>query len=241
MTTIIHSENIDWEVSENAAKKKRQAFLLVMAISGWVLFIIALAALIMAYPFMRPYPVTIKVDRLTGTTETVIGYDIPKKGSRDFELLAKADLIEHVRCRVGFTRGEAQRCYERVMAQSVGTLKGEWDNYYHTDKNPNAPLKIYGAADQILLSKPSVTFIPTNNEGEYVAQVRFDRITKINSVAPTIRRMNATFTFKYSKLNIPENVDLQPLNPLGFAVINYRTEAEGSEQPYFAPALGAQQ
>ncbi len=235
MTQIFYSEHIDWDVSQAAKREKALSVWRWVAISGWtVAFLSAAAVTLVVLTFSQPQPVTVKVDRLTGTTEVVMGIELPKPGTQDFENLSKANLIEHVRCRVGFTRGEAQVCFDRVMAQSSPALKGEWNAFFNPSKNPNAPLKLYSAADQIKVTKPTVSFLPTNNKDEFLAVVRFDRETRLTSTPYSTRRMNATITFKYDRINIPNSTDMLWLNPIGFSVLNFRADFEGAEQPLTA-------
>lgn len=232
MATKLFPENVDFDVSQTAKRDKSLSNWRVSALAGWATSALAAVAIFVIFIFfMRPNIVIVKVDRQTGVTETVVGYEAPKPGSKDFENLAKNNLIEHVRCRVGFTRGEAQSCYDRVTYQSAGSLKGEWDNSFNPEKNPNAPLNIYGAADQIRITKPSVSFFPTNKDGEIVATVRFDREMRLSTSAATTRRMNATISFRYDRDNIPTKASDVWINPLGFSVLNFRTDTETAEQP----------
>lgn len=232
MAETFFPDNVEFDVSETRKLLKSRDVWRISSIAGWATAGLGAIAMFTSHIFTEPpNPVTVKVDRFTGTTETVVGYDIPKSSSKDFELMARANLIEYVRCRVGFTRGEAQTCYDRVTYQSSGPLKAEWDSIFNPDKNPNAPLKLYAAADQIRVSNASVSFLPTNNANEVVGVVRFDREMRLQTAAPTTRRMNATITFKYDKNAIPEKNDAIYLNPLGFSVLNWRTDLEGSEKP----------
>lgn len=232
MALILKPENIDFDVSQNEKRDKSLRNWRLVGISGWAVVGLACVSIFALFAFfLKPIPVIIKVDRLTGAVETEIGYQAPKPGTKDFEGLAKANLIEYVRCRAGFTRGEAQICYERVTYQSAGTLKGEWNNSFNPDKNPNAPLNIYSAADQIRVVKPSVSFFPTNKDGEVVASIRFDKETRLTTAEATTRRMVATVTFKYERDAMPTKESDIWLNPLGFSVLNYRVDTETAEMP----------
>lgn len=232
MTLTLKPENIDFDASQNEKRDKSLKNWRIVGITGWATVGLACIAIFVLFAFfLKPIPVIVKVDRLTGAVETEVGFTPPKPGSKEAEALARSHLIEYVRCRAGFSRGEAQICYQRVGFQSAGSLKGEWNNFYNPEKNPNAPLKIYGAADQIRIVKPSVSFFPTNKDGDVVANVRFDKETRLTTSEYTTKRMIATITYRYDPAAAPSKTEESWLNPLGFSVLNYRVDAETGDMP----------
>ena len=85
--------------------------------------------------------------------------------------------------------------------------------------NKNAPSNVYGDKGFVSISIRTISFLsPT------VAQVRFTKIITFGQNTPIAQNWNAILTFRYT--TAPEHEKDRNLNPLGFQVVNYRSDPE---------------
>ena len=85
--------------------------------------------------------------------------------------------------------------------------------------NRNAPSNIYGDKGYVSIAIRTISFLsPT------VAQVRYSKIITFGQNTPVAQNWNAIMTFKYT--TAPEHEKDRTLNPLGFQVVNYRSDPE---------------
>jgi type IV secretion system protein VirB8 len=85
--------------------------------------------------------------------------------------------------------------------------------------NKNAPSNVYGDGGYVSISIRSISYLsPT------VAQVRFSKIITMGQNTPVAQNWNAILTFKYT--TAPEHEKDRVINPLGFQVVNYRSDPE---------------
>lgn len=226
------AEAADWE-KHNAAKADRQLKLLKLwAVSATV---VAVATTISVAPLMHFQHLQVAVmvfDKLTRTyymqNDAVLHDDDP-----DWQIRAESDLARYVKAREGFTRGEADQNYKTVWLMDSQDLRASWDQYYRPDLNPKgAPLSFMRASDAWTLKDYSFSFIPSSEPDVHVAQVRYTYIKKVGMTPPTQQRMVSTVSFKYTKENLPNNVDDRMLNPVGFMATNYHRDDDGPVQPY---------
>ena len=85
--------------------------------------------------------------------------------------------------------------------------------------NKNAPSNIYSDKGYVSIAIRSISFLsPT------VAQVRYTKIINFGQNTPVAQNWNAIMTFKYT--TAPEHEKDRNINPLGFQVVNYRSDPE---------------
>ena len=85
--------------------------------------------------------------------------------------------------------------------------------------NKNAPSNIYGDKGFVSISIRTISFLsPT------VAQVRYTKIITFGQNTPIAQNWNAIMTFRYT--TAPEHEKDRNINPLGFQVVNYRSDPE---------------
>ena len=85
--------------------------------------------------------------------------------------------------------------------------------------NSNAPSNIYGDKGFVSIAIRTISFLsPT------VAQVRYTKIITMGQNTPVAQNWNAIMTFKFT--TAPEHEKDRNLNPLGFQVVNYRSDPE---------------
>ncbi|HDR9474416.1 VirB8 family type IV secretion system protein [Burkholderia multivorans] len=224
----VYAESRTFEEHHAEKTARKEKLLTFGTISGWGIAILVTLSAAPLLHFQHVVATAIVVDRVTGDYK--IERDsmaVVTPGSPEFNQRAISDLGRFVKAREGFSRAEADGNYKTVWLMSSPELRGQWDAYYKPDLNKQSPLNIMGAGDLKLLQNFSYSFLPTSEPGAHVAQVRYDLITQIGQLPPTSQRMVSTVTFKYSKDNVPTDMDDYTLNAFGFEVVNYHADVDG--------------
>lgn len=175
------------------------------------------AAVAMLAPLKTVEPYVIRVDRSTGETQVVTALKGAQPRSYD-EAVNRYFIAQYVRLREGWLNDAARENAYTVMLMSD---QAEGSRYLSgvESNNKNAPSHVYGDKGFVSIAIRSISFLsPT------VAQVRFTKIITMGQSAPIAQNWNAILTFKYT--SAPETEKDRNLNPLGFQVVNYRSDPE---------------
>ena len=206
-----------WEYDRFRAAARREKLAWTIAAVSALLAVVAVFALAMLTPLKTVQPYVIRVDRSSGETEIVTAL----KGSqpRTYEDAVNRYFIsQYVRLREGWLNNAARENAYTIMLMSD---QGEAQRYLAgvQSSNRTAPSNIYGDKGCVSISIRTISFLsPT------VAQVRYTKVITYGQSAPTAQNWNAILTFKYT--TAPELEKDRNLNPLGFQVVNYRSDPE---------------
>lgn len=199
----------------SSVQSKRLAWF--VASGACAVAVVAVAAVAMLAPLKTVVPYVIRVDRSTGETEIVTALKGPQPRTYD-DAVNRYFLAQYVRLREGWLNDAARENAYAVMLMSE---KGEQGRYLDgvQSSNKNAPSNIYGEKGFVSIAVRSISYLsPT------VAQVRFSKIVAQGANSPVAQNWNAIVTFKYT--TAPEMEKDRIINPLGFQVVNYRSDPE---------------
>ncbi|GAA0674973.1 type IV secretion system protein VirB8 [Sphingomonas insulae] len=206
-----------WEYDRMRAAIQSRRIAWGVAAGATVLAVVAVFALAMLTPLKTVQPYVIRVDRTSGETEIVTALKGPQPRTYD-EAVNRYFISQYVRLREGWLNDAARENAYSVMlmsdqAEASRYLAGVQSN------NRNAPSNIYGDKGYVSIAIRTISFLsPT------VAQVRYTKIITFGQNAPVAQNWNAILTFKYT--TAPEHEKDRNLNPLGFQVVNYRSDPE---------------
>jgi type IV secretion system protein VirB8 len=206
-----------WEYDRMRAAIQSRRIAWGVAAGATVLAVVAVFALAMLTPLKTVQPYVIRVDRTSGETEIVTALKGPQPRTYD-EAVNRYFISQYVRLREGWLNDAARENAYSVMlmsdqAEASRYLAGVQSN------NRNAPSNIYGDKGFVSIAIRTISFLsPT------VAQVRYTKIITFGQNAPVAQNWNAILTFKYT--TAPEHEKDRNLNPLGFQVVNYRSDPE---------------
>lgn len=201
MRDAIQSKRLAWSVAGGAC----------------ALAVASVAAVAMLTPLKTVQPYVIRVDKTSGETEIVTALKGPQPRTYD-DAVNRYFISQYVRLREGWLNDAARENAYAVMLMSD---QAEASRYLGNvqSSNRNAPSNIYGGKGFVSIAIRTISFLsPT------VAQVRFTKIITFGQSAPVAQNWNAILTFKYT--TAPEHEKDRNINPLGFQVVNYRSDPE---------------
>jgi type IV secretion system protein VirB8 len=201
MRSAIQSRRLAWGVATGAC----------------ALAVVSVGAVAMLAPLKTVQPYVIKVDRSSGETQIVTALKGPQQRTYE-EAVNRYFISQYVRLREGWLNNAARENAYAVMLMSEQAEGARYLNGVESN-NKNAPSNIYGERGFVSISIRTISFLsPT------VAQVRFTKIITFGQNAPVAQNWNAILTFKFTAA--PESEKDRNINPLGFQVVNYRSDPE---------------
>lgn len=201
MRAAIQSKRIAWGIAGGAC----------------ALAVASVAAVAMLTPLKTVQPYVIRVDKASGETEIVTALKGPQPRTYE-ESVNRYFISQYVRLREGWLNDAARENAYTVMLMSDPAEGARYLGSVETN-NKNAPSNIYGDKGYVSIAIRTISFLsPT------VAQVRFSKIITFGQNTPIAQNWNAILTFKYTAA--PEHEKDRNLNPLGFQVMNYRSDPE---------------
>jgi type IV secretion system protein VirB8 len=182
--------------------------------------LVALIALTMLTPLKSVEPFLIRVDNTTGAVDPVplfAGHEnLPEVVSRYF-------LTHYVLTCERYNPASAEQDYSECGAFHNARRNQEWYAMWNR-ANPNSPLNQYRDGSTVSAQIQSISFLEAA-VGSGLAQVRFIRAVRHGSgSAELITHWIATIQFSYAEP--PSDPRTRAWNPLGFRVLDYRTEPE---------------
>ncbi|MBW9064613.1 virB8 family protein [Rhizobium herbae] len=166
-------------------------------------------------PLKTVEPFVIRVDNSTGIVDVVSALT-STAGTYD-EAVTKYFAAKYVRAREGYVWSEAEENFRSIALLSTQAEQTRFAALYR-GSNPESPQNIYGRGATAKVNIASISLINRN-----VVSVRYMRtITRGDDVRTT--HLVATLTFTYA--NVPMSSTDRLVNPLGFAVSEYRADPE---------------
>ena len=187
-----------------------------VAIIASVLAGISIFAVAALTPLKTVEPFVVRVDNSTGIVDVVSALTTTA-GSYD-EAVTKYFAAKYVRAREGYVWSEAEENFRTIALLSTQPEQARFAALYRGG-NPESPQNIYGRSASARINIASISLINSK-----VVSVRYKRtVTRGEEVRTT--HWVATLTFSY--VNAPMSSTDRLVNPLGFAVSEYRADPEG--------------
>ncbi|MFC3162888.1 virB8 family protein [Ciceribacter thiooxidans] len=166
-------------------------------------------------PLKTVEPFVVRVDNSTGIVDVVSALT-STAGTYD-EAVTKYFAAKYVRAREGYVWSESEENFRTVALLSTQPEQTRFSVFYR-GSNPESPQNTYGRGATVRVGIASISLINPN-----VVSVRYMRtITRGDDVRTT--HWVATLTFAY--VNAPMSSTDRLVNPLGFAVSEYRADPE---------------
>ncbi|RCS22849.1 virB8 family protein [Phyllobacterium salinisoli] len=166
-------------------------------------------------PLKTVEPFVVRVDKSTGIVDVVSALT-STVGTYD-EAVTKYFAARYVRAREGYVWSEAEENFRTVALLSTQPEQARFSALYR-GSNPESPQNTFGRSATVRISIASISLI-----NPHVVSVRYMRtITRGEEVRTT--HWVAMLTFAY--VNAPISSTDRLVNPLGFAVSEYRADPE---------------
>ncbi len=206
-----------WEYDRMRAAIQSKRLAWGVAAGACTLAVASVAAVAMLSPLKTVEPYVIRVDKSSGETQVVTALKEPQPRTYE-DAVNRYFISQYVRLREGWLNDAARENAYTVMLASDQAESGRYLNSVQAN-NKNAPSNIYGDKGFVSISIRTISFLsPT------VAQVRFTKIITFGQNTPIAQNWNAILTFRYT--TAPEHEKDRNINPLGFQVVNYRSDPE---------------
>lgn len=166
-------------------------------------------------PLKTVEPFVVRVDNSTGIVDVVSALT-STAGTYD-EAVTKYFAAKYVRAREGYVWSEAEENFRTIALLSTQAEQTRFAAVYR-GSNPESPQNAYGRGATAKINIASISLINQN-----VVSVRYMRtIIRGDDVRTT--HWVASLTFSYA--NVPMSSTDRLVNPLGFAVSEYRADPE---------------
>ena len=209
-------ETRSWETDKviELTKSRRTAWWVASVAGG--LSIMSVTAVVLLTPLKTTEPFVVRVDNSTGIVDVV---KTLKTGETNYDEAVNKYFVQlYVRHREGFNKETAAENYYSVGILSSANEQQKYQDFF-TPKNARSPLNVFGQYAKVRISVKGVSFVKSN-----VALVRYSREIERNGESPEVSHWAATVTFKY--LGTPMAEKDRAFNPLGFQVVDYRSDPE---------------
>ncbi len=210
------NETRTWETDKviQADKSRRMAWRI--ATLSLILAALSVAAVVMLTPLKRVDPFVIRVDNSTGIVDVV--NTLSNARTNYDEAVNKYFIQKYVRAREGYNKEFAEQSYAEVGLLSSPPEQQRYHDFF-SPRNPQSPLNLYRDQVKVRISIKSVSFINKD-----VALVRYIREMDRSPDRPQLSHWAATVTFRY--IGAPMSEADRAINPLGFQVVDYRSDPE---------------
>ena len=186
-----------------------------VAIVASVLAGVSIFAIAGLTPLKTVEPFVVRVDNSTGIVDVVSALT-SSAGSYD-EAVTKYFAAKYVRGREGYVWSEAEENFRTIALLSTQPEQARFAALYR-GSNPESPQNTYGRNATSRINIASISLINSK-----VVSVRYmQTVTRGEDVRTT--HWVATLTFSY--VNAPMSSTDRLVNPLGFAVSDYRADPE---------------
>lgn len=205
-----------WDIDRERRIKRSERVAWMVAVCGVSCALVASIAVMLLTPLKTVQPFVIRVDKATGIVNVV---RTMKPGPTTYnEAITRYFLTQYIHAREGYSRPLAESNFDKVSLMSDTVQRHQYVTYFDPIKNPRSPLNIYNTQTTVETKIKSISFLKQNT-----AAVRYLRIQRTGTTAEESNWI-ATITFRY--VNGPETEQAREINPLGFLVIDYRTDPE---------------
>lgn len=205
-----------WEADSVARSKRSERIAWRVAGAAVLAAAAAVVGIALLTPLKEVQPFIVRVDKNTGATDIVTR--VAEKHMSPDEAIDKYWVAAYVRAREGYSDAFGFANYKTVdLLSSIE----EGKRYYAVvdpENNPKSPFNVYGKSGKIEIKVLSISFLDSG-----VASVRYARRDELRGQAKDSRWI-ATVGYRYEDPPLTEEERL--INPLGFQVVDYRTDAE---------------
>ena len=209
-----------WDADRQMLKQS-QALSWRVALAGWFCAVCAAVALVLLMPLKRVETVVVRVDSSTGVVDVVPTY---QGGAPVDEAVTRYFLAHYTTTCERFNFATAESDYEECGSFQTAQRNQAWYALW-TPSNPASPLNIHKDGSTVRIQVESVTFFSRSSGVKDLAQVRYLKAQRSSGASDdTVSHWIATLQYAYT--NPAKDPKLRRWNPLGFKVVDFRTEPE---------------
>jgi type IV secretion system protein VirB8 len=216
-----YAEARSWETDRvvNAERVARRAWW--VAGAGWIAAIASSIAILGLTPLKRVEPFVIRVDSTSGVVDVV---PTQNEGANTTETVTRYLLTHYTQVCERFNFATAESDYEECGAFNSAQRNQQLSALWNTG-NPSSPLNHYKDGTVIRAQVQAVSFFTRANGLKDLAQIRYLKIERPGGEgAEKPTQWIATVQYAYGESSSDPRRRL--LNPLGFRILEFRSEPE---------------
>jgi type IV secretion system protein VirB8 len=219
-------EAASWDADRAALNARSSRMAWRIAAAGCVLTALAILALVLLMPLKRVEPFVIRVDNATGIVDVVPTFAGRAEMS---ELVTRYFLTHYVTVCERFSFATAESDYEECAAFHAAARNQVWASLWDRS-NSNSPLNIHKDGSSVRAQVSAVSFFERANGVEDLAQIRYTKARRTSASAnDQVTHWIATVQYVYGEP--PKDPVARRWNPLGFKIIEFRSELETLPPP----------
>ncbi len=225
------TEAASWDADRAAMTARSNRMAWRIAIGACVLTLVLALALLALMPLKRVEPFVIRVDNSTGIVDVVPvfsgGIDMPETVARYF-------LSHYVTVCERFNFSTAESDYEECASFNAPARNQMWYTLWDRG-NPLSPITLHKDGSTVHAEVGAVTFFQRGSGVQDLAQVRYTKsLRRSGNSSDQVTHWIATIQYAYS--DPAHDARARRWNPLGFKVIDFKSEPEVQTTSELAPA-----
>ena len=216
-----YAQASSWDADRSALQRRSARTAWWVAGAGWICALTVAIALMGLMPLKRVEPFLVRVDNTTGVVDVVPVY----AGTAPMPQVVTRYFLDHyVTVCERFNFATAESDYEECGAFHTAAENAAWYQRW-AKTNPASPLNLYRDGSSVRAQVSSVSFFTRESGVSDLAQVRYIKARR-SAGSPTeqITHWIATVQYGYGEPSKDPRVRLW--NPLGFKILDFRTEPE---------------
>ena len=215
------AEAQSWDLDRNSQYRRSARAAWMTAAAGWLCAVAGAITMAAMMPLKRIDPFVIRVDNTTGVVDVVPVY----AGSSTMdEAVTRYFLTHYLNVCERFNFGTAESDYEECGAFHSPQRNQAWYAMW-TATNPASPLNVHKDGSSVRVQVTSVSFFTRASGLSDLAQVRYLKAAQQGPGAEeSVTHWLATVEYAYGEP--AKEPRTRRWNPLGFKVLDFRTEPE---------------
>ncbi len=212
-----------WDTDRVEQVRRNARLLGWVAGAGWTCAVACAAALMLLMPLKRVEPFVVRVDNATGIVDVVPSYDGRPTPQ---EAVTRYFLTHYVTTCERFNFSTAESDYEECGAFHSARRNQLWCAQWAAT-NPASPLNLYKDGSTVRVQVESVSFFTRESGLADLAQVRYLKAIRPGGGAEE-KFTHWVATLEYAYAEPPKDPRTRRWNPLGFKVVDFKSEPEAS-------------
>ncbi len=210
-----------WDADRAALYRRHAHIAWWVAGAGWMCAVATATALMFLMPLKRVDPFVVRVDNSTGIVDVVPVY---AGRSKPEEAITRYFLTHYLTVCERFNFATAESDYEECGAFHSSQRNAAWYAMWAAT-NPASPLNVHKDGSSVRVQVNSVSFFTRASGLSDLAQVRYLKATRQSAgVDEAFSHWVATVQYAYTEP--AKDPKTRRWNPLGFKIVDFRSEPE---------------
>lgn len=210
-----------WDADRSARLRRSTTAAWWVAGAGWMCAVAGAAAIVILTPLKQIEPFVVRVDNSTGIVDVVPVY---AGGAAPEEAVTRYFVAHYLTVCERFNFATAESDYEECGAFHSAQRNQAWYAQW-TATNPASPLNVHKDGSSVRVQVKSVSFFTRASGLADLAQVRYLKALRQGGGGEeTYSHWVATIQYAYA--DPAKDPKTRRWNPLGFKIVDFRTEPE---------------